>query len=336
MISRIVGKMFHQVFEVRRATVVGILLTCVFLAGASASWAAAAKWPDKPITFVVPVGPGGGLDTSARLLAKYWEKELGTSIVVVNRPGAGTLVGTTHFLGLPDDGSAVLLGAQISFSNTIVTQDASYKFDDISLLSFIAFNDECLSVLENSPYQTFEALNTAIQENPGKIRFAVVSGTPAKLMFEALKARYGWDVKIVNYNSAAERQSALLGGHIDVCTGGINTALRNDEKILLIMGDERNKAFPDVPVLNELIDKPVNANGTYQFVAVHSTLKSKYPERYQLLLDSLTKTWNSDEFQSALKEIGMDKIASWQGPEESALLNRKVHETVTELKDSLK
>lgn len=293
------------------------------------------QWPDKPISFVVAFGAGGGLDTSARLLAKYWEQELGVEITVVNRPGAGSLVGNTYFMGLPDDGTSILMGGQIYYSASIVLQGASYAFEDMSLLSFIAFNDECLSVLSNSPYQTFEELNREIQNNPGKIRFSTASGSPAQLMLEALIKKYNWNIKTVNYDSAASRQAALLGGHIDVCTGGITTALKNDEKVLLIMGDRSHPALPDIPALNQLIDHPVNANGTYQFVAVHTSFKEKYPDRYQILLDSLSRTWNRPDFQQALKDIGMDKIANWVGPEESEKLNKKIHETIIELKDTL-
>jgi len=175
------------------------LITLVTIISTSLLVSAAEKWPSRPITIVVPFGAGGGADTSARALAKHWERELGVKLLVVNRPGANAQVGTSYFLDQPADGNTVLLGAQMFYSSNIVLQNASYGIDDISLLSFLELDHDCMSVPATSPYQTFEDLNKAILSNPGKIRVARSPASPSAILVDALIDKFKWDIKTVSY-----------------------------------------------------------------------------------------------------------------------------------------
>lgn len=315
------------------ASICLISIFCQFISSTKAD--AAEKWPDKPLTFVVSFGAGGSLDALTRRLAKCMEEELGISIVVVNRPGAGGLVGTTYFMELPDDGTNLLFGSQIFLSSSILLQNASYSLDDISLISFLQIDRDVLSVAQDSPYKTFDDVLSAIKENPGKIRISTTSGSSLQIMLDNLKDQLGLDFRSVYFDSAAERQAALLGGHLDVSGGGMLSSIRNGEKILLVMGYERHQLLPDVPTLNEVLPKPVNFDGPSVFVGVHKTMREKHPERYQWLVDAIYKTVTSERYQKTIKEAGTDKVAVWFGPEKSDALNREFHQTVDEFKDSL-
>lgn len=102
------------------------------------------KWPSKSIKLIVPFNTGGGLDASARLLAKYWEKELGVKIAVENRGGANGQIGTTYFMGLPDDGSNVLMSAQLFYSANIIVQNAPFSIDDLAVLNALESDPDSL------------------------------------------------------------------------------------------------------------------------------------------------------------------------------------------------
>lgn len=114
--------------------------------------AAKREWPAKNLNMIVPFKAGGSLDASARLLAQYWEKELGVKVTVDNRGGASGQVGTTYFMGLPDDGYNIIMGAQIFYSSNIIYQQAAYSIDDIAVLNYLEIDPGCLSVTPDSPY----------------------------------------------------------------------------------------------------------------------------------------------------------------------------------------
>lgn len=295
----------------------------------------AERWPSRPITIVVPFGAGGGADTSARVLAKHWEKELGTKLLVVNRPGAGAQVGTSYFLRQPVDGYHVLLGAQIFFSSNIILQDAPYSIDDISVLSILEFDNDCLSVPAGSPYRVFEELNAAILNNPGKMRIARTHASPSAIMVDALTEKFKWNIKGVNYENAAERQAALLGGHLDIGVGGVTSALKNDERILAVWAKKRLPSIPNVPTFEEILGDELPVMGTPRFVAVHSALEEEYPDRYNFLFETLKKTFDNPEYREDIKKLGWEDISFWYGPEESDRINRQIHETINRFKDSL-
>lgn len=297
---------------------------------------AALSWPDKPLTFVVAFGTGGAIDTAARRVAKYMEKEYGITINVVNRPGAGGLVGTTYYMGLPDDGYAILFGNQIFFSSTIVLGNATYNFNDIDLFSFIYIDPECISVRQDSPYRTFADLEATIKANPDTIKIATTSGSIIQTLHQALREQLGLDFRSVYFDSATEKQTALLGGHIDVNAGGVVTALRNGDRVLLVMGSERAPEVPDVPAVNEVLKKPINLGGTTIFLAAKRSMKEKHPDRYAWLLDAFEKTINGSGYRQEVREAGLEKQTIWLGPERSGQMNREIHASVEEYKDALK
>lgn len=318
-----------------------LLLTCfissvdLFLARKSSMAFAAVTWPDKPLTFVVAFGTGGAIDTTARRVAKYMEKECGVTVNVVNRPGAGGLVGSTYYMGLPDDGYSILFGNQILFSSSIVLKNASYGIDDISLLSFLYIDPECISVRQDSPYRTFADLQAAIKAAPGTVRMATTSGSVIQALHKNLREQLELDFRSVYFDSTTEKQAALLGGHIDVNAGGVVTALRNGDRVLLVMGSERAVELPDVPTVNEILQKPINLGGTTIFLAVKRSMKEKHPDRFAWLLEAFEKTIDTPGYRQEAKEAGMENKTIWLGPEKSDLMNREIHAAVEEYKDVL-
>lgn len=291
-------------------------------------------WPEKDLTMVVNFSAGGGLDASARLLAKYWKKELGVNIKIVNRGGAGGQMGTSYFLRLPDDGTSVLFAPQLHYSYGIILHDAPYSFDSISLLGFVEIDPVCIVSSNHSPYKSFWDLDKAIRANPGKLKVGLTTSGVAPIMMKLLIERFGWDVKSVHYDSNPERMAALLGGHVDFASSALTSSM-NSERILLLWADKCDSFFPGVPTLEEVLDEEIPFAGNARFVAVHSTLKKKYPERYQVLLETLERTFKNPEYQMALRQLNRDKLSMWMGPATSDELNKKFHETIVQYKDLL-
>lgn len=295
---------------------------------------AAAKWPDKPLIAVIPWGAGGSLDVSARLLAKYWEKELGVAINIENRIGADGQIGIGHFSRLPADGESLLFVAQPPFSSTIVFQGAPYSLDDFSALACLESDSNSLGLSADSPYGTFEEINAAILANPGKFRIASNGRMIQSVLFlQHLKEHLNWDLKVVTYAEAAERQAALMGGHLDIDMAALLTAKKNGQKVILVWDEKRHPLAPDAPTLNEVTGKKLPSLSYTRFVLVHSSLKEKYPDRFKILHESLENTWKREDYQQALRDADRGNTAFWMPAEEAGVFLKNIHALVFDNRD---
>jgi tripartite-type tricarboxylate transporter receptor subunit TctC len=133
--------------------------------------AAADQWPQKPIELIVAFAPGGAVDTAARLVAPQLEKDLGTNVEVVNRPGAGGQIGYTELTGAQPDGYTI--GATGSPSVVVSPLDpsrgAKYTRESFEPLGMQVVDPAVIGVAPNSPYTSLTALIDAAKANPGTI-----------------------------------------------------------------------------------------------------------------------------------------------------------------------
>lgn len=154
-------------------------------------------------------------------------------------------------------------------------------------------------------------------------------------MLDHLVKAFDWDVKIVNYDGASERQATMLGGHVDMGMSGLMSSINAGERVLVVWSDERNALLPDVPTMSKLLGKDVPFVAASRFIGVRASFKGKYPERYAVLLDTLEKAYRNPDYQEALERTGRSLITHWYGPEESGRIHKKQHEIVLENKDIL-
>ncbi|MBS6642141.1 MAG: hypothetical protein KH366_01000 [Clostridiaceae bacterium] len=296
------------------------------------------KWEWGDITLVVPFKAGGGADTVARLLGEHWGKELGCTFIIDNRDGANTEIGTTYYVKeCKPDATNLYMGVQIYYSTCILLQDAAYQFDDVSVMNFIELDPCCICVTEDSPYQTWDELNEAVLANPGKFSIAATAGGDQMLMLGTLADSLGWDVKIINYDGATERMSALLGGHVDMCATTITGSVGQGVTQIVVSSDERSEQVPDCPTLREVIgDDSLTFMGSSRFIGVHSSVLEEYPERYQILLDSLEKIMQpGSDYMNAVAAAGRDNVTAWRGVETSQELQKGFFESCQEYQQYL-
>jgi len=298
----------------------------------------AAEWPSGKITLLVPYKAGGSADAMGRGLAKYWEKYLGVPVIVDNRDGASSQVGTTIYSRMPVDGNSVYLGCQVYFSSNIITHNAKYQFDQFELLNIQQEDPIEISVLNDSKYKSAKALFEAIKNNPGKLKCGYIAGGPQNIAASILKKEYGLDFKSVTYDNGNSTRTALLGKHVDFMIGnsGGDISLAGKARILVILGQKRGGMFPDIPTFAEVFDgKQFAPLSVTTFIAVHSDLKKKYPERYEKLLKSYQQTMDDPGYKKFLEESKQNAITQNIGPEKSAEQNRAIHELVKKYKDDL-
>ncbi|MCL4426378.1 MAG: tripartite tricarboxylate transporter substrate binding protein [Firmicutes bacterium] len=217
-------------------------------------------YPKGPVELVVPQAAGSGPDLAGRAIADWVSKKWGKPITVVNRPGAGHIVGTQSVLQAKPDGYTMLVDGDAASAFQILAADKlPYKWDDRTFIASFARAPMIYVVNGSSPFKSLKDIEQRIKSDPATFKSSwqatnTVTGVTALQFFRAI----GVDpktVKLVEYQSTNEAITALAGGHIDFATVTLSVALPFVEmgkvRIVAITGDERLKRLPDVPTAAE-------------------------------------------------------------------------------------
>jgi tripartite-type tricarboxylate transporter receptor subunit TctC len=215
-------------------------------------------YPNKPLKIIVPQPPGGGFDFVGRMLAERLGKQLGQSIVVENRPGSGTLVGTDLVAKATPDGYTLLVG---SVSNMALNMGlyANLPYDslrDFELLGLASSYSYTLIARKDLPYSSLRELVAYAKSNPSKLSYASGgNGSGQHVLAAALWHLAGAELIHVPYRGAQAAYQDLLGGRVDVFFDLAPTARvqvdAGNVKGLATSGAQRNPMHPDLPTLIE-------------------------------------------------------------------------------------
>jgi tripartite-type tricarboxylate transporter receptor subunit TctC len=238
-------------------------------AAALAMPAIAQDFPRKSLQMIVAFPAGGGTDVGARILASMAEKEIGQSIVVVNKTGAGGQVGWTEFSRARPDGYTLGF-INLPGLNTIILdpeRKSIFQADSFTPVINQVLDPGVIWVKGDSPYKTLDDLVEAARKSPGKVS-ACTTGILSDdhlailMMHEAAKVEF----RIVHFDGGAQQLTAILGGHVEVAfdnVGGIVKRVQSGEvRALAVMDTERSKFLPDVKTTVELGFKTVVSNST--------------------------------------------------------------------------
>src|SRR5438105_8891603 len=177
-----------------------------------------AIYPDRVIKIVVPFAPGGGTDVVARTLAQEMAKELGASVIIENKPGAGTILGTQMVAGSEPDGYTLLMG---TFANAVnPSLNAKLPYDphkDFAAVALIARSFNIVVVNAASPIKSIADLIAAAKSDPDRLSYGTYgTGTAAHLAGELFKHVAGVNLTTAPYKRAAHAKTDLIVGKIDV------------------------------------------------------------------------------------------------------------------------
>ncbi|MDS1137129.1 tripartite tricarboxylate transporter substrate binding protein [Nitratireductor indicus] len=218
---------------------------------------ALADWPEKPLELLVAYGAGGGTDVTARTLQPLLEKELGQSIVVVNRPGAAGEVGHAALADAKPDGYTMGILNLPPMLTIPITKDAAFKPEQIIPVAGLVRDPSAISVPGNSPFNTLEELIAYAKENPGAVTIGTTGvGTDDHLAMRYLAKATGAEFTHVPFASAGAARTALMGGHVSAAALNLGEAMPNAQegkvKILAQFGPETSPLAPDVPTAKSL------------------------------------------------------------------------------------
>ena len=180
-------------------------------------------WPQRPVRMVVPFPPGGGTDVVARALAQKLAGRLGTAVVIDNKPGASTIIGTEAVVRADPDGYTLLVSGSTSYTvNPALRSKLPYDpAKDLVPVATVARAPLVLVVSASAPYKDLNALIAAAKAKPKSIHYATFgSGSGPHLAGALLEQAAGIQLQDVPYRGSSQSLIALMGGEIQL---GIDT-----------------------------------------------------------------------------------------------------------------
>jgi len=219
-------------------------------------WVQAQNYPAKPIRLIVPLAPGGGMDTVARGIAIKLNESLGQAVVVDNRGGGGGSIGAELVAHAAPDGYTLLM-----MSATAVIHPLMYKaqYDpvrDFTPVSQVTTQPYVIVVNPAVPVMSVAELIVYAKSNPGKLNYASAgNGSLIHLASELFKSMTGVQMVHVPYKGIGAAYPDLIGGHIQLIFASIISALPLIQsqrlRALAVTGVQRAKALPDLPTVAE-------------------------------------------------------------------------------------
>lgn len=262
---------------------------------------------DRPIRIVVPFSPGGGTDTIARTLGAAMSQDLGQTVIVENKPGAGTVIGSDTVAKSAPDGTTILIATFAHAVNPSLRSkmpfDTDKAFDPVIL---IGRSPNILVVPANSPYKTVKELVAAAKADPGKLTFASQGvGTSAHLAGELFNSLAGVNMTHVPYKGAGPALNDLLGGQVNMmfATATAVAPLIESGKVraLGVTTPERSPVRPEVPSIAEAGVPGYAAESWYGFFVPTGTPA----DIVQKLNAATAKAAKSDAFRKRVEGEGL-------------------------------
>ena len=235
-----------------------LCLAAAGLAAVSMAGHAQSTWPSKPVTLIVPFPAGGGTDAFARPLSAQFAKQTGKQLVIDNRGGAGGTLGASIASRAAPDGYTLFMGAVHHAIAPSVYPKLDYDIEkDFVPIALVANVPQVLVVNPKNIPGDFKAFMAQVKANPGKLNYGSAgAGTSHHLAGELFKQQTKTFITHIPYKGAGPALQDLMAGNVDMVFDGLGSSAGHIKggriKALMVSGNKRNPAFPNVPHAAEL------------------------------------------------------------------------------------
>ena len=278
-------------------------LVAVALAALIPVSAVFAEYPERPISYIIPFGPGGESDITARHQQPFFKKLFGQDLVISYKPGGGGAVGWSQLNGMKGDGYTIM---GINLPHIIVKpmeKAVGFTTDDITGVYMFHYTPDALVVHKDSPFKTVQDVIDYASKNPGKLTLSGSGkGTANHLAQVRFDAMAGIKTTYVPFKGTGKAVAALLGNQVRAEWGYTSVGAKHADQVrmLAVAMEKRHPKFPDVPTFKELGFDLVS--GAYRGIAVPKST----PEPVRRQLSEMIGRINADpEFQKRMENDGM-------------------------------
>jgi len=217
---------------------------------------ASAAYPDKPVRLVIPFPPGGPTDTLGRQLAQALSTSLGQSVVIENKAGGNSAIGSDAVAKSPADGYTLLFNASLFATNPHLVKLPYDIHKDFAPIALVAKAPLLIAVNNDLPAKTVSELITYARANPGKLNFGIGSnGSAGHLAQELLRSNAGVEIQMIPYKGSTPAYADLIGGRLqgftDPVLGAIGQVQGGRVRALAVTSARRLSALPNVPTVAE-------------------------------------------------------------------------------------
>lgn len=293
------------------------------VAGLCITGASAQDFPTKPIRIVVPYSPGGGTDVVARLVAQKLSDSLGQPVIVENKPGASTNIGTRDVATSVADGHTILITAPNIATSEALFKNPGFRLEDFTPVIQLARYPNVLVAGPGTPHTTLEAVLAQAKAEPTALAFGTAgAGSNSHLTMELLKQRTGIQMDHVPYKGSGPLKIDLLGGHVPLGIDGLGglSELINTGKVkpLAVLAPERSPLAPNIPSLGDVGIKDIDGTG-YNGALVPAGTP---PEVVARLNAAIAQALQEPGVRERLTPLGLEVVGG-SSEDFSALLQRE-------------
>jgi tripartite-type tricarboxylate transporter receptor subunit TctC len=296
--------------DARRVAVAGIIALAALLPAPQT--ACAGKYPDRPVRLILPFGPGGVADVTARIVTEKLGERLGQRFIIENMPGAGGINAARAVLSSPADGYTLALLSNGTAISVSLFKDLKFNpLTDFVPVSSLGYFDFIFVTQAGSPYPTLADFIKTAKQKPGVLNVGTINvGSTQNLSAQLFKSTAGVDVTIVPFRNSPEVLVALLRGDIQMAIENYTIVQSNiaDKKLtpMATSGPVRTSFLPEVPTVREAGGGDFEARSWNAVFAPKGTP----PEVIGTLNAALREVIETPDLMKRARELGIEAKAS--------------------------
>jgi tripartite-type tricarboxylate transporter receptor subunit TctC len=274
-------------------------------------WGACESYPTKPVRLIVPFPPGGATDIVGRMVAAKMQQVWGQPVVVENKPGAGTVVGTSLVAKSPADGYTLGMVVTAHVINPSLRESLPYDtLKDLAGVTQVSVQHLVIAAHPTLEANTVGELIALAKRNPGRLAYATPgSGTAMHLSVELMKSAAGIDLLHLPYKGSAPAQQDVMGGRVPILLDvlyAVTPAIQSGKfKVIALLSPKRDPANPDYPVVAETLPSvsALSMVGIVVPAGVAAELKNKIGA-------DIANAVRSSDLTQRMKAQGMEPVGS--------------------------